>query len=618
MKIFILIDQRREDKSVHNQRGSAMGISMLLTLMFTSLLGAVLVTSLGQSRIGKEHVSTMQSYYLAEAGLKKSAIWFSKNFSTDPKSGLFVLPMRNTTDSPNPTRLNYVDPLSSTSGQLVNYSYSAGTAANTVSDDKLITSVKIGYNGQLRNVVLSGDASNTYPNNYTVMADDSTGTPKSYNISGVVDKFTSELVEQQQPHGRYSVKAILVALNPPATPASSGTATWRIISKGRSNDGSEKTLVAELSAALVPFTKTETVTTTTQTFVGGGVFARGALRVDKNAQIDSYKSTLGDYGATILGIKNVGSDGDIRSNGFGKKGIILVRNGSIVNGDAAISTAYDGKDNAKKDPILEEKKGDVKGNKYYGVPELDFLDVAPVPRPPKGSPHYHLKNNESVTFSKDSYEHIHLHDKSSITLPPGTYGKLHASNKSSTVTLGVAGSTSPVVYNFHEIKLDNSTLVIQGPVIINVTKEFKLKGAMTIASSLKPKDIRLNVQDDSGKKNDEDIEDDTYDEDGDVDEDDDGLSDDIYVDSGDTKGGKVKIDGGRFYSVIYAPGSKVDIKKGAEVFGSVVGYQVKVKENSKIHIDETLLSGLAETTTVTTTTQVIVGYSTGSYGLRYK
>lgn len=597
---------RRQRQS---QRGAAMGIALLVTMVFSTLLVAALMTTRGQLPLSKYHTSSTQAYYLAEKGLQKGALWFTKNFTTDPsQTARFVLPMRRAEAGNDPTRyLSYVDP----EGTATSYNYSVSPVAVSPFD-LIAASVKINdASGRMRNVVLSAEAGeNTWPESYPV----NYGAAATRTINSVVSSFVRDLGNPQpETEGTFTIKAMLVAVNPPNDTTKSAV-VWRLISKSRTNDGAEKTLVAELGASAVPWTQTVTGAGAGKGFPGG-ILSRGAMRIDKKAVADSYRSDLGVYGATLAsgsftgqeGNKNIGINGDLHSNGFGKKGIIVVRKESVVKGDAEIVTQYTGADNAKGDPIREEKKGDVTGTKEYGADWMDFYDVAPIPTPASGSTDYKTAKNFSGTLPSGSYNKIDVDDNATLTVPGGTYGEIRG-HKDGTIILGTPGQVTK--YNLQKFKIDdNVRVIINGPVIFNIQKSLKFKGDMEPAAGLRPDNIHFNVQDDRAKKNDPDVEDD--------DDDGDGVDDSVFVDDEDTHGGKVKIEKGRFYGVLYAPGSKVDIKKKAEFFGAIAGYQVKIKQDSLIHVDESLKSWIPDPTDNTPVT-IVRGYSASTFALRYK
>ena len=591
----------------HREQGAAMAIALLMTMLFSTLLVAALLTTRSQSPLSKYHTSSIQAYYLAEKGVQKAALWFAQNFTADPsQTNRFVLPMRKIASTDDATQyLSYVDP----QGTATAYDYNTPPTLVT-SFDARPTSVKItDVSGRVRNLVLSANATeNTYPASYPVEY----GSTGSRTISTVVTAFARDLGNsQQEAEGNWNVKAMLVALNPPDD-KSNGVIVWQVTATGRTPDGAEKTITAELRASAIPYEQTISNTDPSRK-LPNGILSRGALRIDKGVEVDSYRSDLGAYNANLtassftgqVGNKNLGANGDLHSNGFGKKGVILIR-GAEVSGDAEIVTSYTGTSNDKKDPIREEKKGDLTGQKTYSAPWIDFYDVAPIPTPSTGSADYKTAKNSIAALPAGNYKKVDVDDKSTLTIPGGTYEEIRA-HKDSTIILGTPGVTTK--YNLQKMKIDdNVKVIINGPVIFNIQNSFKFKGDMEISSLLQPSDIHVNVQDDKGKKDDEDVEND--------DDDGDGVDDSVFVDDGDTKGGKVKIEKGRFYGVLYAPGSKVQIKSKAEFFGSVVGYQVKIKKDVKLHVDEAP-NGWVPDPTDNTTISIVKGFSAAAFSLQY-
>jgi hypothetical protein len=78
-----------------------------------------------------------------------------------------------------------------------------------------------------------------------------------------------------------------------------------------------------------------------------------------------------------------------------------------------------------------------------------------------------------------------------VTLPAGTYGTITANGTSSFV-LGVAGATTPAVYNLQGLALNGSSrLVIVGPVIINLASGTGLNGS--VGATGHPEWLELNL-----------------------------------------------------------------------------------------------------------------------------
>src|SRR4029079_18759743 len=64
-------------------------------------------------------------------------------------------------------------------------------------EQSIPTSVKVPVGGDLQNVVLAGDGTNTYPTTYTVNSLNSAGAPQAFTYTNVVTDFTNTLVNQQ-------------------------------------------------------------------------------------------------------------------------------------------------------------------------------------------------------------------------------------------------------------------------------------------------------------------------------------------------------------------------------------------------------------------------------------
>jgi len=78
-----------------------------------------------------------------------------------------------------------------------------------------------------------------------------------------------------------------------------------------------------------------------------------------------------------------------------------------------------------------------------------------------------------------------------FAIPPGTYGDFTA-NGGTGFTLGVAGGTAPVVYNFQRLTLNGQSQVqVIGPVIVTVANGFTANG--TLGSSAQPSRLTLNL-----------------------------------------------------------------------------------------------------------------------------
>lgn len=578
------------------ERGTALVLSVIAILVISALGGAMLLASSTDAMIQHNEVSSRQAFYIAESGLNHATAWLNAKWSTDPSSGRWVLPEMEASVTPSATKLSYTVPPAAPS-------YTLGALAASNSDDAIPTSVKVGAGGVFRNVVISGDISTTFPNSYTVAANDAAGASTTYSFSGIVDDFRSSLVNVPLGNGSYSVRAVMLSLNPPPA-GGNGSVSWQVSSTSTLPNGATATVSALVTASLVPLMNTVTTTVTSPggstVYLPPGVVARKKLEIDSGAaQIDSYKSSKGSYNADIgsgsfsgqLGSANRGSHGDVWANGeHGDDGEIELHDMNSITGTASTTAGPD-------DDAIEVNSGTIDTNRvFYSQPSLTFPEVPPVPTPANGSQDVTITS--TTTLAPGNYRDVEVdHNNISATVPGGTYRDLKADH--GTLVLGKAGVTT--IYNLRKLEITaNATLQFAGPVQLNISDGLKFgANADTIIGALKPSDIKVNI--------------------GGGDGDDDGDSDDDS-DSDDEGENKFEITGGgNFTGVIYGPDAGFEISGNGSLFGSVVAKEVELKGNGKVHVDEdaTNIGGVSyqASTTTTSTTTTTAGYSGSQYTL---
>jgi hypothetical protein len=77
-----------------------------------------------------------------------------------------------------------------------------------------------------------------------------------------------------------------------------------------------------------------------------------------------------------------------------------------------------------------------------------------------------------------------------VSLPAGTYGRLTANNGTSFV-LGVAGASTPSVYNLQGLTLNGGRVTVVGPVVINLASGFSLNSGASVGGQ--PSWLTMNV-----------------------------------------------------------------------------------------------------------------------------
>lgn len=591
---------RTERKAeVRNEAGIALVTTLLLTLLLSILVGAMLASSTSDVLITGNDIRSNQAFFIAEAGIHRASGWFTAKFGADPNSGLFVLPEQDfVMDSTRgalrvelkPVSGNYSAP---PSGNVI-LDYQKGTSPTSF-EQQLASSVKVLSGGVLQNVVLAGDSSNTFPASYTVRANNSAGTPTTFNYSQVVTDFTNNLVNQTEGEGRFAVKATLVSIAPPTN--GQGTITWLLQSTGTIIRGANTTIAsatmyAYLSARLTPIRVTRTVTSGTQVVSASpGVIGRGMISVGANKiHIDSYKSSKGAYGVALaansyqgqLGATNVGSRGDVRTNNE-FSGFVDIANGTVT-GRGYSTSAKDSTGPYPDYPIhidtskVEYTSGVLfsEDHKYYSQPPLTFPAIANPPAPPSGSPNFSWSSNSAKTLPAGNYNAISV-SKGTLTVPPGNYGAMNVSSQG-VIVLGVAGQSS--TYNFQDFSSASQTQIIfKGPVTINVKNSLDVGAQGTISDLSTPASaIRWNFVGGSGQT--------------------------VSV------GG-----GGATLGVFYAPNNVLYMRGGTTFYGSISALSISLGGNADIHVDEDAVPGVLTTQVVSTTSTFTVGYTATNYSL---
>ena len=122
------------------------------------------------------------------------------------------------------------------------------------------------------------------------------------------------------------------------------------------------------------------------------------------------------------------------------------------------------------------------------------LPVVAAPPPPTGTRSVSLNNAAQSPGDFATLKNLTLNSNvGPVVVPPGTYGSFNA-NSGSGFTLGVAGATTPAVYNFQNLTLNsNSTFTVVGPVVVTLNGGFSTNTTMgTVAH---PEWLKLRIAD---------------------------------------------------------------------------------------------------------------------------
>jgi hypothetical protein len=130
----------------------------------------------------------------------------------------------------------------------------------------------------------------------------------------------------------------------------------------------------------------------------------------------------------------------------------------------------------------------------YLVRRTDALSLPTVSTPPATTGTRDVSINAAGQSAGDfaTLRNLTLNSNAgTITAPAGTYGNFTA-NGSSVLVLGVAGATTPAVYNLQGLTLNGTSQVqVVGPVVINLASGVSLNGSL--GNSAHPEWVALNV-----------------------------------------------------------------------------------------------------------------------------
>lgn len=585
--------------SKENQKGIALVTTLMLLLLLSILVGAMLASSTSDVLISGNDVRTNQSFYIAEAGINRAAGWFSAKFGSSASSGRFILPLRYPSNTAGAAgQLSYTAPLDKDSAGNPSDFPDYKTGASITSPEQAIpTAVKTLSGGLLQNVILAGDSSNTYPASYTVTANDVTGVATTYTYDRVVSDFVSHLVDQAEGEGRFTVKAILISIIPPASATGTGTVTWKLESTGRILRGNSTigsaTLDAYISAILSPVPLTVISHTGVQVVnAEPGVIGRETIAAGSNSIfIDSYKSSKGAYGVALaagtyagqLGSVNRGSRGDVRTNNE-NDGYVIITNGTVTGGGYSTLPQISPTGSYSYDPItIDSSKVQYTAGvpfdaskKHYDQPPLTFPDIDNPPPPPTGSPNFTWSTNSAKTLPSGNYDTIRV-TKGTLTVPPGNYGTMDMSSQG-TIVLGMPDQIT--TYNFQNfVATAQTNIIYRGPVVINVKTSLDVGAQGQVSNlALPASSVRWNFKGGNGQT--------------------------VSI------GG-----GGNTLGVFYSPNNVLYMRGGTSFYGAIAARRVDVGGTADIHIDEDALSGVLTTVDTTTITTGVVGYTASSYSL---
>jgi hypothetical protein len=322
------------------------------------------------------------------------------------------------------------------------------------------------------------------------------------------------------------------------------------------------------------------VETNTQRFWVNAILGRDELEFEGNQSfLDSFSSAdfdpVANPGYTILDYYN-----DLRD---AAPSTILGHD--FVNGNASIASL------AVTIGAIEIGNADVYGSLATGAPQGSSINSMVGPQ---GS----LYNEDSVYGTNiggnDRIDEAFVSYEFYAELPiPETPNIIGADTNDPGDTIGSAGTSS--AYEFSDFSVsNNSTKTINGDVDIVVLDDVGIDGTLVVNGT-----VRFVVADQINIGGEVEIANEGSMEvfvGGDVDIGGNGIVNlnkpadlVIYSTSNAPEASDIRIRGNTVFSgAIYAPNSEIEVRGGAEVFGSLVGYEIEFKGNVAFHYDEEL------------------------------
>ncbi len=298
-------------------------------------------------------------------------------------------------------------------------------------------------------------------------------------------------------------------------------------------------------------------------------FAATRILLDSHATIDSYDASIGAYGVN----GNVGADGSIGSNATAKGTITLDSNAS-VHGNAAVGPGG----NVTTAIVLNGSNAEITGSLSALSQAKDLM--------PKTFEYVTTTSTTTLTDSQSlpagtyHYAYVDLDSNSEVqvngdvTLYVDQYFKLDSNVKFSTtcdsckITMYVKGtSTRGPAFELNsnsELSACNQCTIdisINGTIApgTNPPLAVRMDSNTTSASGLKPAQFNLVV---------------------------------ATTDPSASTTRAVEIaSNSSMVGTLQAPGSSIELKSGAVVYGAIVGQSIALDSNAKVHYDASLGSG---------------------------
>jgi predicted extracellular nuclease len=166
--------------------------------------------------------------------------------------------------------------------------------------------------------------------------------------------------------------------------------------------------------------------------------------------------------------------------------------GIRLNGNAHYSGTVNGTGSAAPTGYTVTLNGNISLQHIVAHTDPLALPTVAAPPQPTGTRSVSLNNASQNPGDFATLRNLTLNSNvGQVVVPPGTYGNFTA-NSNGGFTLGLAGSTTPAVYNLQNLTLNsNTSLQVVGPVILIVNGGFSINGSL--GSAAHPEWLQLRI-----------------------------------------------------------------------------------------------------------------------------
>jgi prepilin-type N-terminal cleavage/methylation domain-containing protein len=138
--------------------------------------------------------------------------------------------------------------------------------------------------------------------------------------------------------------------------------------------------------------------------------------------------------------------------------------------------------------------GSTIAGKIYRRSTTFAMPTVDAPPSPNNNNNLNVNSPLSGPVSATQYANVNLNNGAgTVTLSPGNFGNISAGS-GTTIRIGVAGSTTPTVYNFQGLTLNsNSKLEVLGPVVLTIDRNVNINSGVVMGNSDHPDWLSLNI-----------------------------------------------------------------------------------------------------------------------------